>query len=386
MIVYTIAYLAVSLLYRLGLTTEQAIVMDKLILWMRHNSASLPLTFLLGFYVSLVVKRWWEQYVKLPWPDDVATYLKIAVDEEPRKENTDKQEGDKNKKIMLTVSNKDIRLTVMRYLMVSYILCLRRISTRVRKTYPDIQSIVEFGLLRKDEADRIGEEDEEDVQRHGGSNWWLPIKWSIDIIKKARKEGRFTNPPSYAGLVGKVCDFRKGLTQVASYGHVPIPLVYTQVVHLAVYIHFAVRLVGDQWLDCTRNTEKCEGLDLFYPIFLTIKFLFFIGWLNVGQTLYNPFGCDDEDFELIDLIDRHLKIAHGIIDARDGFPEMRSDEFWKSIHHLDDGKRMLVDNKNIKQMDNHEKTMQEFVIDGTNKTRVEKTSFLTETEIRDMGK
>ena len=35
----------------------------------------MPLTFLLGFYVSLVVKRWWEQYVKLPWPDEVATFL-----------------------------------------------------------------------------------------------------------------------------------------------------------------------------------------------------------------------------------------------------------------------------------------------------------------------
>ena len=80
--------------------------------------------------------------MNLPWPGDVASYLKIEVDEEPRKENTDKQEGDKNKKIMLTVSNKDIRLTVMRYLMVSYILCLRRISTRVRKTYTNIQSIV----------------------------------------------------------------------------------------------------------------------------------------------------------------------------------------------------------------------------------------------------
>ena len=48
--------------------------------------------------------------------------LKIAVDEEPRKENTDKQEGDKNKKIMLTVSNKDIRLTVMRYCVLSSLL------------------------------------------------------------------------------------------------------------------------------------------------------------------------------------------------------------------------------------------------------------------------
>jgi len=385
LIVYTIAYLAVSLLYRLGLTTEQAIVMDKLILWMRHNSASLPLTFLLGFYVSLVVKRWWEQYVKLPWPDDVASYLKIAVDEEPRKENTDKQEGDKNKKIMLTVSNKDIRLTVMRYLMVSYILCLRRISTRVRKTYPDIQSIVEFGLLRKDEADRIGEEDEEDVQRHGGSNWWLPIKWSIDIIKKARKEGRFANPPSYAGLVGKVCDFRKGLTQVASYGHVPIPLVYTQVVHLAVYIHFAVRLVGDQWLDCTRNMEKCEGLDLYYPIFLTIKFLFFFGWLNVAQTLYNPFGCDDDDFEVCDLINRHLKIAATVVDEGDNFPDVRSDEFWKSIPHADEGSELIDEKKNGIPTDDGMKPMEQFVVDEIKEGMTRKMSFMTKTETRDMG-
>ena len=37
----------------------------------------LPITFLLGFYVSLVVKRWWEQYSKLPWPDTIAIYLKV---------------------------------------------------------------------------------------------------------------------------------------------------------------------------------------------------------------------------------------------------------------------------------------------------------------------
>ena len=25
--------------------------------------------------MSLVVKRWWEQYCKLPWPDTIAYYL-----------------------------------------------------------------------------------------------------------------------------------------------------------------------------------------------------------------------------------------------------------------------------------------------------------------------
>ena len=47
----------------------------------------LPLTFLLGFYVSLVVKRWWEQYCFLPWPDSIAFFLRglVVGGEEVRK-------------------------------------------------------------------------------------------------------------------------------------------------------------------------------------------------------------------------------------------------------------------------------------------------------------
>ena len=41
--------------------------------------SGLPLTFLLGFYVSLVVQRWWEQYCKLPWPDSIAIFLRGLV-------------------------------------------------------------------------------------------------------------------------------------------------------------------------------------------------------------------------------------------------------------------------------------------------------------------
>ena len=43
-----------------------------------------PLTFILGFYVSLVVKRWWDQYIQLPWPDDVAILLKAGLTDEVR--------------------------------------------------------------------------------------------------------------------------------------------------------------------------------------------------------------------------------------------------------------------------------------------------------------
>ena len=50
-------------------------------------------------------------------------------------------------------------------------------------------------------------------------------------------------------------------------------------------------------------------LDLFYPVFLTLQFAFFVGWLKVAETLINPFGEDDDDFELNRLIDRHVQVA-----------------------------------------------------------------------------
>ena len=64
----------------------------------------MPITFLLGFYVSLVVKRWWEQYVKLPWPDEVATYLKVAITKNPKK----KESGDSEKRTEREIDNPEI--------------------------------------------------------------------------------------------------------------------------------------------------------------------------------------------------------------------------------------------------------------------------------------
>ena len=37
--------------------------------------SAIPLTFVLGFYVNLIVTRWWEQYILLPWPDSIALFL-----------------------------------------------------------------------------------------------------------------------------------------------------------------------------------------------------------------------------------------------------------------------------------------------------------------------
>ena len=60
------------------------------------------------------------------------------------------------------------------------------------------------------------------------SNWWLPLKWSTEILEAAR-EDLISNQPGYAGLLAKLGEFRAALTDVATYGHIPVPLVYSQV-------------------------------------------------------------------------------------------------------------------------------------------------------------
>ena len=169
---------------------------EKFARWCGRIYTGLPITFLLGFYVSLVVKRWWEQYCYLPWPDSLAFLLRGLVT------GGDDQE-----------ENKIIRRTVVRYLLLSYVLCIRRLSASLRKKFPDTKEIIKTGLMRPDEAARIGDEASWNIYE---SNWWLPLKWSTEIVCQAMKEGKIKIPPGYNSLLNSIAAFRSSLTQVTT--------------------------------------------------------------------------------------------------------------------------------------------------------------------------
>ena len=82
-----------------------------------------------------------------------------------------------------------------------------------------------------------------------------------------------------------------------SYDWISIPLVYTQIVTLAVYTFFLSSLMGRHFLDPLKKLDG-HDIDLVVPVFTFLQFFFHKGWLKVAEVLINPFGEDDHDFDI----------------------------------------------------------------------------------------
>ena len=292
-------------------------VFEMVVEFFHKQSTSVPLSFLLGFYVSTVMTRWWSQYKSIPWTTGIAVLV------------TSIMHGEDERSRMM-------RRTIMRYACLSLSMVLRTLSPGVRKRFPTMGHFIKAGLINEQELSII---DDAKERFPGYSKNWLPIVWAAGIVTKAKEEGLIRNDLSVKTLVDKLNEFRGSCGVLINYNSVSVPLVYTQVVTIAVYSHFLIALIGKQWVE-SDDESKTGFVDLeALPIFMTLQFLFYMGWLKVAETLMNPFGEDDDDFEVNDMIDRNLQISYQIVDKmRNQAPELTKD-----IHWEDNFKQFMVD-------------------------------------------
>ncbi|CAG7816099.1 unnamed protein product, partial [Allacma fusca] len=119
--------------------------------------------------------------------------------------------------------------------------------------------------------------------------------------------------------------------EMLNYDWVNVPLVYTQVVTLAVYMYFLSALIGKQ-LTLVGGKE----VDFYFPIFTFLEFFFYFGWLKVAECLINPYGEDDDDFEVNWLIDRDFEIAYVIVDEmHQEHPNLLKDQYWDEVFPIE---------------------------------------------------
>ncbi len=203
------------------------------------------------------------------------------------------------------------------------------VSSPVKKRFPTYGHLKEAGLLTEDEMHAI-------VNAQSKSEflsyvYWIPLNWAGSLTVKACEQNLIEKARYVSDINEELAKLRAGCGTIISYDWVSLPLVYTQVVTLAVYTFFGVSLLGRQWLDPGKDIEGYSSphIDYVFPFFTVLQFLFYVGWLKVAEALLNPYGEDDEDFDTNYMVDRHLQVCYMMVDlVGQAPPKVEKDQHW----------------------------------------------------------
>uniref|UniRef100_A0A8D0ZKE7 Bestrophin n=1 Tax=Sus scrofa TaxID=9823 RepID=A0A8D0ZKE7_PIG len=313
-LLFVALYALLSITYRLLLTQEQRQVYAQVARYCNRSADLIPLSFVLGFYVTLVVNRWWAQYTSIPLPDQLMCVISASVhgvDERGRL----------------------LRRTLIRYANLASVLVLRSVSTRVLKRFPTMEHVVDAGFMSQEERKKF------ESLKSDFNKYWVPCVWFTNLAAQARRDGRIRDDIALCLLLEELNKYRAKCSMLFHYDWISIPLVYTQVVTIAVYSFFGLSLVGRQFVEpeagAAKSREPLEpgpalgDLDMYVPLTTLLQFFFYAGWLKVAEQIINPFGEDDDDFETNQLIDRNLQVSLlSVDDMYQNLPPAEKDQYW----------------------------------------------------------
>ncbi|XP_077983031.1 bestrophin-2a-like [Glandiceps talaboti] len=305
-VLFIVSYYSLSLLYRLALDEEGRKTFENICLYAKEGLSVIPLSFILGFYVSLVIGRWWTMYTAIPWIDEFAQLVASNVHGEDDR-------------------GRLARRTLVRWLNVTFVIVSRAVSIPVLTRFPTLKHLQDAGLLTDEEYSKF----EQLPTAH--TKFWLPCLWACNLVSQLREEGRIRMDLSHRYLLERIQAHRQSCQDLISFDWISIPIVYTQVVTIACLSYFVASIFGRQFLDPSKGYDGYK-VDLYFPVIATLEFFFYFGWLKVAQAILNPYGGDDDDFELNYIIDRNVQVGFSIVDAlHRQIPNLEKDKNWDQL-------------------------------------------------------
>uniref|UniRef100_A0A0N4ZDG4 Bestrophin homolog n=1 Tax=Parastrongyloides trichosuri TaxID=131310 RepID=A0A0N4ZDG4_PARTI len=301
-LIWTIVYYIIMFIYRVLLTKSQMRIFELVAADCDKKLDYIPLIFMLGFFVTIVVDRWKNIFFNIGFIDTVALVIGLTV------RGSDEE----------TIIH---RRNMVRYLLLTQVLVYRDISVKVRKRFPTIQSIEDAGYFEPHER-VLWEETKTKYSRY-----WIPVNWCFSLCQKLKKENKIESDAALRQLTDEIKNHRIKLGTLCDYDWVPVPLAYPQVVFTAVRVYFVICLWSRQYL-ITEGTSQTSLIDMYVPFMTMLQLIFYMGWLKVAEALLNPLGEDDDDFEVNYIIDRNTGTGFCIVDmSYNEIPYQKLDKF-----------------------------------------------------------
>ncbi|KIH53687.1 hypothetical protein ANCDUO_16180 [Ancylostoma duodenale] len=152
---------------------ETQMVFEKIAAHCDKKLDYIPLTFMLGFFRHSSIDRWRNIFNNMGYIENIALSLSTLL------------RGDSKEVVLM-------RRTIIRYLVVSQILAFRDISMRVRRRFPNMESMVTAGFLHENEKDDLNKISIQPVYK----KYWAPVNWALTLCHRAHKEGLLSAAPS----------------------------------------------------------------------------------------------------------------------------------------------------------------------------------------------
>ena len=167
LITYLVVYFAINTVYRVldNSSAEKSEDFTRVVKYLSANTQNMAreTTFLLGFYVTTIAKRWWDQVYRLPEPDNLAICLSGVV---------------------IRDGFRALKTTIMRYAMTSWILCLLRFNPKLHQRFLNASSFENLGLLSHEEVTKLLHHHPTNLNEDALQLWMRPLNWAANLVKR----------------------------------------------------------------------------------------------------------------------------------------------------------------------------------------------------------
>ena len=245
------------------------------------------LTFFIGFFVSLSVGRWYSQVRLVPQLDRILIQINNFLWVDPKKLMDDV-------KIKEDVTAKQFSDTIVRYFILSWTICLSRMSVRLNEEFKDELALNKKRLMLKREFDILSCGTGRDSWRE---KWSTPLAWVAKMVNDANivkiTDSKSCKILDIKDAIGKTLNsFCQDLQKLNDYNdyRMPAPLVY--ILWAAIYVFLIINIVAsqDMYSEHDANSFFVKFFHGYLPWFSLIKYLMLFGWLKVAADLTVPFG------------------------------------------------------------------------------------------------
>ena len=244
------------------------------------------ITFLLGFYVSFTIGRWWRKITSIPQIDEFCIYLNSFIWTDPNKEEHDIY-------IRKDIDVKQFKHTLVRYLLLSWAMVLSNfrgpLATKLKRP-------IDFnnkGLMNYSEYMRMASNKERESWH---MKWAIPISWSVSLLSEAievLKGHQQIKIKEHKEIIGSIRRFQTQLQDIFHYSEYQTPDLVHQAIRAAVSFWMIMGVFSSQGL-----ISKDDGVPLAmalimnFPLSHVIKYILILSWVKSAFMLENPFGSD----------------------------------------------------------------------------------------------